>query len=52
MMSLALTLAAETGETGTKLPMAPEMFGIIALIVFGALLGLTWTFRGNSNKHR
>ena len=50
-MSQALVLAATTPEHTTQLPMAPEMFGIIALIVFGALLGLTWTFRGFSNKH-
>jgi len=27
------------------------MFPIIAIIVFIALLGLVWTFRGSSNKH-
>jgi hypothetical protein len=51
-MSQALVLAATTPEHTTELPMAAEMFGVIALIVFAALLGLTWTFRGFSNKHR
>jgi hypothetical protein len=51
-MSLALALAAETTEHHTELPMSPNMFGIIALIVFAAQLGLTWTFRGNANKRR
>jgi hypothetical protein len=30
--------------------MSPNAFGLLALIVFGALLGLTWTFRNTSNK--
>jgi hypothetical protein len=50
-MSQALVLATGTVEHTTQLPMAPEMFGLIALISFVALLGLTWTFRGFSNKH-
>ncbi len=51
-MSQALVLAAGTGEHTTQLPMAPEMFAIIAIVSFVALLGLTWTFRGSSNKRR
>ena len=50
-MSQALVLAATTPEHHTDLPMAPEMFGVIAISVFLALLGLVWTFRGSSNKH-
>ena len=50
-MSQALVWAAGTAEHGTELPMAPQMFGVIAIISFLALLGLTWTFRGSSNKH-
>ncbi len=51
-MSQVLVLAAGGGaEGGTQLPMSPVMFGVIAIISFVALLGLTWTFRGSSNKH-
>jgi hypothetical protein len=51
-MSQALLLAATTPEHHTDLPMSPNMYGLIAIVVFLALLGLVWTFRGNSNKHR
>ncbi|GAB3598613.1 hypothetical protein GCM10027446_29290 [Angustibacter peucedani] len=52
-MSQALVLAAGTAEEhGKHLPMAPEMFAVIAIVSFVALLGLVWTFRGASNKHR
>jgi hypothetical protein len=48
-MSNALLLAAtEHGST----PAGPITFAIGTLIVFGALLGLTWSFRNFSNKHR
>ncbi len=48
--ALALALAAE--ELTKELPMEPIMYGVIALLVFFSLLGLTWTFRGSSNKRR
>jgi hypothetical protein len=48
-MSNALLLAAtEHGST----PAGPITFAIGTLVVFGALLGLTWSFRNFSNKHR
>jgi len=51
-MSQALVVAATTPEHHTELPLPPTMYGVIAIVVFIALLGLVWTFRGNSNKHR
>jgi hypothetical protein len=50
-MSQALVLAAGTAEHAKELPLRPEMFGVIAIVTFIALLGLTWSFRGSSNKH-
>ena len=50
-MSQALVLAVGAAEETHKLPMKPVMFPIIAIVVFIALLGLVWTFRGSSNKH-
>ncbi|MGL4173629.1 MAG: hypothetical protein ACRCTR_06095 [Actinomycetota bacterium] len=44
-------VVAAEGAT-RELPMEPLMFGVITLIVFVSLLGLTWTFRGSSNKRR
>ena len=53
MMTNVLVHAAGAGaETGSALPYSPVTFGVIALIVFVALLGLTWSFRGTSNRHR
>lgn len=51
-MSNVLTLAAETVEHSRSLPFSAETFGAVALIAFGALLGLTWSFRNTSNRHR
>jgi hypothetical protein len=48
-MTQQIALAAEQAN---ELPLSPEMFGVVALVAFIALLGLTWTFRGSSNKHR
>lgn len=53
-MSQVLVLAAGTPggtEGGTQLPLSPAMFAVVAIVTFAALLGLTWTFRGSSNKH-
>lgn len=51
-MQQVLVLAATVGEGARRLPMTPEMFAAIAILAFISLLGLTWTFRGVSNKHR
>ena len=48
-MSL-FTLAQGVPEQVHEIPMSAEAFGLLALIVFGSLLGLTWTFRNTSNK--
>jgi hypothetical protein len=48
-MSLLL-LAQGAPEQVHHIPMSAEAFGLLALIVFGSLLGLTWTFRNTSNK--
>ncbi len=39
------------GEVVTELPLTPVWFGIIALIVFAALLAITWAFRGVWHRH-
>jgi hypothetical protein len=49
-MSLRYLLAEGTTEQLHEIPMSAEAFGVLALVVFGALLGLTWTFRNTSNK--
>jgi hypothetical protein len=38
------------GATENSLPMSAEAIGLIAILVFVSLLGLTWTFRNTSNK--
>jgi hypothetical protein len=48
-MANALLLAA-TEHSST--PASPVAFAVGALVVFAALLGLTWSFRNFSNKHR
>jgi hypothetical protein len=48
-MSNALLLAA---EHSSSTPASPVAFAVGALVMFAALLGLTWSFRNISNKHR
>lgn len=43
--------AAETEEATRTLFMAPEWFGIIALVAFAGLLGLTYAFKNVNKKH-
>ncbi len=52
MTNVLVRAAGTAGQTGSALPYSPVTFGVIALIVFVALLGLTWSFRGTSNRHR
>jgi hypothetical protein len=47
-MSYPVLLAQGAG--GNQLPLSAEAIGLIALLVFVSLLGLTWTFRNTSNK--
>ena len=51
-MSTVLVVATETVESTRTLPYSAEVFGAISLIAFLALLGLTWSFRNTSNRHR
>ena len=44
-------LAAETEQATRTLFMAPEWFGIIAIVAFAGLLGLTYAFKNVSKKH-
>ncbi|MGG5257406.1 hypothetical protein [Phycicoccus avicenniae] len=45
----ALTAAEEAAHT--ELPIPPWLTGVIALIAFAFLLGVTWSFRGTHNKY-
>lgn len=47
-MTVALALAEEAHR---ELPMAPWVFGVLALLAFAALLGVTWAFRGTAQKY-
>jgi hypothetical protein len=38
-------------EATRKLFMAPEMFGLTALVVFAGLLALTYAFKNVSKRH-
>jgi len=51
-MSNVLVVAAGTAEHARSLPFSAVTFGAISLITFVALLGLTWSFRNTSNRHR
>jgi hypothetical protein len=44
-------LADAAEEVHRELPMPAYWYGIIALIVFAALFGLTWAFRSVATKH-
>jgi hypothetical protein len=48
-MTVARFLAAE--PAARELPMPPWMFGVIALVAFAFLLGVTWSFRGTGQKY-
>lgn len=51
-MTSALILAegAEHSEHAMTLPFADFWFGVIALVVFTLLLGITWSFRHTAEK--
>lgn len=51
-MSNALLLGLAAQEHGGSVAAPPAAFAIGALVVFGALLALTWAFRNVSQKHR
>ena len=45
-----LTFLAE-GETKIQLPMSPAAFGVTAIVIFAALLAVTFAFRGIAHRH-
>lgn len=49
MSTTATLITAE--EAVRELPIPPWLIGVIALIAFVFLLGVTWSFRGTHNKY-
>jgi hypothetical protein len=50
-MPMALVMAATESETHRALPIPAEVYGVIALGVFAALLAITWAFRSVATRH-
>lgn len=48
-MSMIAALAAE--EAHNALPLSPISYGLVALVFFALLLGVTWAFRNNHMKY-
>lgn len=44
-------LVAEEAAGHHALPMPTWVFGVLALVAFAALLGVTWSFRGAAQKY-
>lgn len=44
-------LAAVEGEAAHHLPMAPIWYGVIAAVIFAALLAITFAYRSAANRH-
>ena len=49
MTTFAALAAAEEG--GRELPIPPILVGVLAILFFAFLLGVTWSFRGTHNKY-
>ena len=49
-MTVARILSEEL-PTARELPMPPWLYGVIALVLFAFLLGVTWSFRGTAQKY-
>ena len=49
-MTVARVLSEEL-PTARELPMPPWLYGVIALVLFAFLLGVTWSFRGTAQKY-
>ena len=49
-MTVARFLSEEL-PTARELPMPPWLYGVIALVLFAFLLGVTWSFRGTGQKY-
>ncbi|KRE61604.1 hypothetical protein [Nostocoides sp. Soil756] len=50
-MSTFAALVTAEGTTPRELPMPTWLIGVLALLAFAFLLGLTWSFRGTHNKY-
>jgi hypothetical protein len=50
-MSFVAGLAAEVPVHEIALPFEPFVFGLIALAIFAALLGVLWSYRDVANRH-
>ena len=51
---MSMTVALPRGRGGRprrELPMPPWMYGVLALLSFAFLLGVTWSFRGTAQKY-
>lgn len=49
MSSTATLIAAE--EAARELPIPPWLVGVLAILAFAFLLGVTWSFRGTHHKY-
>ena len=50
MSSSLATLYSSVEETHRELPMSATMYGVLALVAFGVLLGVLWFSRGTAQK--
>ena len=44
-------LMAEGSHTATELPLSAEAIGVLALVAFMVLLGITFAFRNVGSRH-
>lgn len=50
-MSMTVTRFLAEEAAHSELPMPPWLFGVLGLLFFAFLLGLTWSFRGTAQKY-
>lgn len=50
-MSMTVTRFLAEEAAHRELPMPPWLFGVLGLLFFAFLLGLTWSFRGTAQKY-
>lgn len=51
MLALALAAATSTADQERELPMPAWAFGVLAIVTFAVLLGITYSFRSVGTKH-
>ncbi len=51
MMTTAALLASEEAASHSELPVPPWVVGVLGLVFFAFLLGVTWSFRGTHHKY-